>query len=129
MRFQQRGSSDESHACDIDVSLSYRPDGENQRRTIRRATSFLDAVRAARATDHEVRKNYTIAVMAAALEKMAEDCQRSRYRDADRRLARALELVRLEYPATKDEDLLRVRSMLRKYRKTLGGHIERFRQL
>jgi len=128
-RFQQAGASDELFGCDIEVCLSYRPEGRKRRVTVRRSTSFLDAVRAARATDFDVRKNYTIAVMADALEKMAEDCQRCQYRDADRRLARALELVRHEYPTTKDKDIVRVRSMLSKYRKTLSAHIERFRRL
>ena len=79
--------------------------------------------------DHEVRKNFTIAVMAQALRRMAESARADRLGEADRHLGLALEYTRLYYPSTRDADLLRVWRMLEKYRKVLYTRIERFRDL
>ena len=79
--------------------------------------------------DHEVRKNFVIAVMARAARKMAESSAARRYNDADRFLVRALDFYRRHYPTTTDEDLVQTRQMLQRYREVLCQHIERFRDL
>jgi hypothetical protein len=114
----------------VPVRLSYtRPDRTGRRIAIDRETSPPDPCDSRMRGDHEVRKNFTIAVMARALRKMAELAAADRLGEADRRLSLALECVHRYYPTTTDPDLLRMRKMLEKCRSVLDARIERFRDL
>ena len=79
--------------------------------------------------DPEVRKNYTIAVLAEGMHEMAEQSACRRWADADRALQRALRFSRREFKTDDDADVARVRAMAEAYGKTLGGYTSRFRDI
>lgn len=110
----------------VEVHLSY-DDVEGGRRVERRNRRTMNVVRhrAPRLEDHEVRKNYTIAVMAEAMHDMAVACQRKRFRRARRSLDHALSFVDESYPEAEDRDIARTRAMMVDYRRTLDGWVER----
>ena len=114
----------------VQVRLSYaRPGEPGPRRVLEQETRFLDPRNVGDRVDHEVRKNFTIAVMARALRRMAEAARADRPGEAERHVGLALEYVRRYYPSTTDVDLVRVRSLLETYRRVLDARIERFRDL
>lgn len=111
------------------VRVSYVSALTGRRETKSDKTVFLDPAWKPGATDHVVRKNFTIAVIARALHQMAVDARNSKYARADAVLARADQFFRRNYPNTTDPDLSQNYAMLKKYRGLLKGHIERFRDL
>jgi Mg-chelatase subunit ChlD len=130
LRFRRCGLYEADERPRVSVRLSYTRPGRPERRiVIDRETRFLDPFALRDRGDHEVRKNFTIAVMARALRKMAEAAGARRLGEADRHLGLALEYARRYYPSTTDPDLLRMRRMLQKYRTVLDARIERFRDL
>jgi len=130
LKFERDRLCEEAGRPRVRVRLSYsRPGTPGRRLVVERETDFLDPAGAGDRVDHEVRKNFTIAVMAQALRRMAESARADRLGEADRHLGLALEYTRLYYPSTRDADLLRVWRMLEKYRKVLYTRIERFRDL
>lgn len=112
----------------VDVRLVYEDAARGDRQCVERTTRS-PVVSTASTHDREVRKNYTIAVMARALHTMAVSAEGRRYGEAERAVKGALDLVRRTYPATQDVDLVRTRGMLERYRTILAGHVERFRGL
>jgi uncharacterized protein YegL len=116
-------------ASKVRVQLRYKDAATGRRVTLDERTRFLDPRRTDNTTDHEVRKNFTIAVMGRAMRGMAESAKSSRYGEAERKVARALEFFEQNYAGTDDEDLLQNSRMLKKYRKILSARIERFRRL
>jgi len=130
LRFVRSAFFESDAHLEVRVRLAYtKPDRPGRRIVIDRETRFPEPSELADRIDHEVRKNFTIAVMARALRKMAESAGDCRLGDADRHLGIALEYARRYYPSTTDPDLLRMRRMLEKYRTVLDGRIERFRDL
>ena len=109
------------------VRLAYDDAGSEKRARLVATTSLAES--APGVTDHEVRKNFTIAVMARALRRMAQAAEGSRFGEADRYLRAALDYANRQYPATNDADLVNVRRMLEKYQKVLGSRIEVYRDL
>lgn len=100
------------------------------KRSRERATTRLWVERPSEAvaTDHEVRKNAAIAVLAHGLRKMAKHSDARRWSDASRVLRRAREQAKRLYPG-EDDDVQRVRDMAKNYQKTLRGYVDRFRNL
>lgn len=121
----------EARELEVHARLTYRVEGE-ARRTVRGDVARLRLTHDAREhaiTDHEVRKNDTIARLAAAMADMARHCEEKRWAEADQVLQRALALCRERFPTNDDPDLARVRKMAENYARTLSEHIERFRDL
>jgi Ca-activated chloride channel homolog len=116
-------------ASQVRVQLRFKDAANGKRTTLDERTRFLDPRRSGNTTDHEVRKNFTIAVMGQAMRGMAESARASRYGEAERKVARALEFFDRNYADTDDEDLLQNHRMLEKYRKIVSARIERFRRL
>jgi hypothetical protein len=117
-----------SRRLPVRVQVSYDSARTGRRVEHRASTGFLQPRRARGAVDHVVRKNFSIALMAEAMHRMAEDVAAKRFADADRALSRAEQFVRCNHPGTDDPDLLENRRLLQKYRTILARHIERFRE-
>lgn len=81
-----------------------------------------------RATDHEVRKNAAIAVLAHGLRKMAGHSDARRWSDASRVLRSAREQAKRLYPG-EDDDVQRVRDIAKGHQRILRGYVDRFRNL
>ncbi|MCA8954258.1 MAG: VWA domain-containing protein [Planctomycetes bacterium] len=79
--------------------------------------------------DPEVRKNYTIAVLAEGMHEMAEQAAARRWAAADHALQSALAFARRQFESDDDVDVERVRLMARQYSQTLKGYVDRFRDL
>lgn len=77
--------------------------------------------------DAEVRKNYTIAVLAQGMHDMAACAEQCRWADADRALGAALDFAHRQFPSAEDVDYRRVLDMAEAYSRTLGGYVDRFR--
>lgn len=77
--------------------------------------------------DAEVRKNYTIAVLAQAMHEMAEHAAAARWADAERSLARGQRFAREHFPSGDDPDVERVFDISEGYRKALCDYVDRFR--
>jgi hypothetical protein len=112
----------------VGARIDYRqPASGAPRRVEVDETLSVDPRAGARLSDPEVRKNFTIAVLAQGMHDMAVAASASRWRDAEAVLRRALDFARRQYPGNDDEDLQRVRQMVEDQRRTLGRHLERFR--
>jgi len=77
--------------------------------------------------DPEVRKNYTIGVLAEGMHEMARLGQCQRWGDADRALDRALRFARDQFRTDDDADVARVRTMAEGHAATLRRYVDRFR--
>tara|TARA_R110002096_G_scaffold121528_23_gene263203 strand:- start:1246 stop:2658 length:1413 start_codon:yes stop_codon:yes gene_type:complete len=104
--------------------------GRTQRRARVRANTelWVDREPEAVATDHEVRKNAAIAVLAHGLSKMAKHSDARRWSDASRVLRRAREEAQRLFPGV-DVDVQRVREIAKGHQATLRGYVDRFRNL
>ncbi|MCR9246663.1 MAG: VWA domain-containing protein [bacterium] len=80
-----------------------------------------------RLRDPEVRKNYTIAVLAEGMHDMAKEAERRKWAVADRALQDALDFSRRQFASDDDEDVARVRSMAEAHSRTLRRYVDRFR--
>lgn len=76
--------------------------------------------------DPEVRKNYTIAVLAEGMHQMAVSSTSRRWLAADRALQSALSFSRKEFVSNDDLDVARVRKMAEDHSKTLRRYVDRF---
>lgn len=79
--------------------------------------------------DPEVRKNYTIAVLAEGMHEMAKHGQRRQWAAADRALQDALAFARREFETDDDQDVARVRAMATDYSRVLRRYVDRFRDM
>ncbi len=79
--------------------------------------------------DPEVRKNYTIAVLAEGMHEMARHGEARRWAAADRALQDALRFSRREFASDDDVDVRRVREMAVGHSKTLRRYVDRFRDI
>ncbi len=112
----------------VRAELEYRATKNDETRSTIRAESKAPALTAG-TIDHEVRKNFTIAVMARGLHRMAKCAKSKRFAEADGYLQRALQYAREQYPDSEDHDLVSVRRMLEKYQRVLKSRIEVYRDL
>jgi len=71
--------------------------------------------------DRDVKKNYTIALMAQCLKDMAKECAKENTNGAKSLLTNTITMVKTNYPSAKDEDINRVLTELEKYDKILNG--------
>ncbi|MCB9869675.1 MAG: VWA domain-containing protein [Planctomycetes bacterium] len=116
----------------VKAALTWRSAGNGERRRVDLESAFLDpmdTLRAAGLIDHEVRKNFTIPVLARATHEVAELGKSSRYGEAERVAERALRFFRANYRDTDDVDLRQNHDVLEQYRRIVASRIERFRRL
>lgn len=73
--------------------------------------------------DHEVSKNYSIALLAQAIHDMAAACEVGRYQDANRLLGSAIARTRQRYPHYEDPDIVRNLSIAEQYQRVLGQYL------
>jgi hypothetical protein len=65
--------------------------------------------------DNEVRKNYTIALLAQAIREMAVAWEMRHYSEAESLLTTAISRTRRSYPNLEDEDIARTLNLAEKY--------------
>jgi len=73
--------------------------------------------------DNEVRKNYTIALLAQAIREMAVAWEMRHYSEAESLLTNAIARTRQSYPHMEDEDIARTLSIAEKYQKSIRREI------
>ena len=130
VKFRHTKSTErDGRGSQVQVRLTYRGADDGRKKTLTARSKALDPVRAFGATDHVVRKNFTIAVLASATRQMAELAKASKFGAAERTASLALEFFRHHYKFTDDKDLRHNMNVLEKYRKILSRRIERFRRL
>jgi hypothetical protein len=74
--------------------------------------------------DFEVRKNYTIALLAQAIRDMAAASEARRYSEAERVLGSAIAKTYQRYPNVQDEDIKRTLVIAEKYREIVRRYIQ-----
>jgi Ca-activated chloride channel homolog len=72
--------------------------------------------------DHEVRKNYTIALLAQAIHDMAVACESGRYPEAESLLASAIAGAYQRYPSEEDQDINRTLAIAKQYQRALSPY-------
>jgi Ca-activated chloride channel homolog len=70
-------------------------------------------------SDEEVRKNYTIALLAQSIRDMAAACESQRYREAEDVLTAAIAKTYRRYPTLEDEDVMRTLLIAQKYQEVV----------
>ncbi|HEV8487916.1 MAG TPA: VWA domain-containing protein [Blastocatellia bacterium] len=78
--------------------------------------------------DDEVRKNYTIALLAQAIREMAVSCEMRHYGEAESLLTTAIARTRRSYPNLEDEDIARTLAIAEKYQKAIRREIRSDRE-
>ena len=73
--------------------------------------------------DNEVRKNYTIALLAQAIREMAVAWEMRHYSEAESLLTTAIAKTRRSYPNLEDEDIARTLSIAEKYQKAIRREV------
>ena len=73
--------------------------------------------------DKEVRKNYTIALLAQAIREMAVAWEMRHYSEAESLLTTAIARTRRSYPNLEDEDIARTLSIAEKYQKAIRREV------
>jgi len=128
-----RGELREPGSCVAELSFDGVTTGERQRvpaeaRLPRRLDrrEAREAVDATATTDHEVRRNHAIALLADGMARMADACERRRWADADRALQAARDRAAEVFPGD-DDDVQRVRDIAADYARTLRRYVDRFR--
>jgi hypothetical protein len=77
--------------------------------------------------DGEVRKNFTIATLAQSIRDMASACEANNHRRAESILNEALVQTQERYPSLRDQDILYVFDIARRYHDALRSRNERSR--
>ena len=78
--------------------------------------------------DDEVRKNYTIALLAQAIREMAVSWEMRHYGEAESLLTTAIARTRRSYPSLEDEDIARTLAIAEKYQKAIRREIRSDRE-
>jgi len=121
MRFKVKAKGENS----VKVNLSYFDIEKNRRveETKTTALSVSDSKNCDIVTDEEVRKNYTIAILAQGLYDMTEACKRQNYRRAKSILNEALNEAYAIFPKMKDKDVRYVLDIAERYRDELNAFV------
>lgn len=123
-----RSASRGADGASVTAEMSYLASGERKFCRARETVQFVEGGRDL-LRDPEVRKNYTIAVLAEGLHEMSRQAACRRWADADDALQRALRFSRRQFASDDDADVVRVREMAEAHRKTLGRYVDRFRDI
>ena len=112
--------------CPAEFSVTARIqylDLRTEKMKSRKKTAALTVRRKAEPTkwDHDVAKNYTIALLAQSIKEMSVSFQKKNYGDAKRVLDSALCEARERFPDCQDKDILRVVDIAETYSRRLGG--------
>src|SRR5690606_353019 len=126
-RARSRSSAGELRLA-VRGELSFRAKGEKRHVEVDEALTVL-AGRQELLRDPEVRKNYTIAVLAEGMHEMAVLSTARRWAAADRALQNALRFSRAQFGSDDDVDVARVRAMAEAYSTTLSRYVDRFRDI
>lgn len=128
LRFKLTGSGLEYSRplASVSVYLNYY-DLEQGKQTAIRKNTFLrvkDGASGDLLKDYEVRKNYTIALLAQAIRDMAAASEARRYPEAERVLSTAIAKTYQRYPNVQDEDIKRTLVIAEKYREIVRRYIQ-----
>lgn len=126
-RLQRCGRGGDDEPLRVQARLDYRAAANDRRRSVEVAENLTLDPRRQPLRDAELRKNYTIAVLAEGMQAMAAAAAGSRWAAADGELGRALQFAREQFPSVEDQDVRRVLDMAEDYRRTLGRYLDRFR--
>jgi Mg-chelatase subunit ChlD len=121
LRFKPTRWARDNDRLSVRVRLSYF-DLEEQRSVVKTEETFV-TVKAGGSReplrDHEVGKNYSIALLAQAIREMAMACEARNYHEAEELLATAISRVHERYPHLEDEDISRTLTVAQKYQEVL----------
>jgi hypothetical protein len=121
LRFKPTRWARDNERLSVRVRLSYF-DLEEQRQVVKTEETFLTLKAGGSREllrDHEVGKNYSIALLAQAIREMAMACEARNYREAEELLATAISRVHERYPHLEDEDISRTLAVAQKYQEVL----------
>jgi hypothetical protein len=118
---------DEPVMVRIAASIDYETAAGSRRRVDCSESLSLDPVGKRRLSDAELRKNYTVAVLAQGMHDMATCAAQQRWAAADRALRPAIAFAKVQFPAAEDQDYQRVLDMAQQFRTTLSPYLDRFR--
>jgi Ca-activated chloride channel family protein len=111
----------------VRVRLSYY-DLERKRQVVETQESFITVKEGSAGDllkDHEVAKNYSIALLAQAIRDMAAASEAHRYGEAEKLITRAINQTYQRYPHMEDEDISRTLSIAEKYQAALKKYNRR----
>ena len=127
LRFRPLPGTPDDSRPSVRVRLSYY-DLEQKKQVVKTQESFLTVREGpARGTlkDHEVDKNYQIALLAQAIREMAAACEARNYQEAEQLLTAAIAKVYQRYPHLEDEDISRTLLVAQKYQAILKKQNQR----
>lgn len=110
----------------VSVYFNYYDLERGQQAAVRR-NAFLtvkDGPSGDQLKDYEVRKNYTIALLAQAIHDMAAASEARRYTEAEKMLSNAIARTYERYPNVQDADIRRTLTIAEKYREVVRRYIQ-----
>jgi Mg-chelatase subunit ChlD len=121
LRFKLAHRDVDKAPLSVKVSLSYY-DLEQKKQVVKIEEAFL-SVKGDRPgdllKDHEVSKNYSIALLAQAIRDMAAACESRHYQEAERVLTGAIARTYQRYPNLEDKDITRTLLIAQRYQEVL----------
>lgn len=127
LRFRPSSWARYNSSLSVKVRLSYY-DLEQKQPVVKTQESFITVRESASKDllkDHEVSKNYSIALLAQAIHDMAAACEAQRYQEAEHLLTSAIARTYRRYPNLDDEDITRTLLVAEKYQTILKKQNQR----
>lgn len=129
MRFKMKRQQDVGRRLPVRVRLSYY-DLEQKREVVNEQETFMTVSNSSSVEmlkDQEVRKNFTVAVMAQAIYDMAVAWENKNFQKAEIIASAALSRAFERYPNLEDKDILYTLNILQKYQDTVSRYNRQLR--
>jgi len=130
LRFKTAHNRTRNSSLGVNVHFTYYDQREKKQVTQTKASSIAlrEGASSDGLKDNEVRKNYTIALLAQAIREMAVAWEMRHYGEAESLLNSAIARTHRSYPNLEDEDIARTLGIAEKYRKSIRHEVRADRE-